>query len=376
MKKIIKLFCIVSCLMVCFAGCGKGDDKASYNAQDVRAYLETQVADISKGEEEPVDDETATFKKEEGMYKSAVESWNKLADECGKATDSVSDFAINEQNGELAVTEVIQFEDRKVNITSTFEESDNGYIMTSLSFDPIYSMGEKMEQAALNTVMGMGTVFAVLIFISAIISLFKFIPSIIDSFGKNKKSEENKETATESKASVPVVEQPVSDDAELIAVIAAAIAASENTTTDGFVVRSIRKRYILMNYLGGNKMKNYTITVNGNVYDVTVEETGSTPSAAPVRKAAPAAKAAPAPAAAPAASGAEGSVKITAPMPGKVLSISANVGQAVKRGDTVLVFEAMKMENTVVAPEDGTVASISVAVGDSFEAGAVIASLN
>ena len=242
MKKIIKLFCIVSCLMVCFAGCGKGDDKASYNAQDVRAYLETQVADISKGEEEPVDDETATFKKEEGMYKSAVESWNNLEDECGKATDSVSDFAINEQNGELAVTEVIQFEDRNVNITSTFEESDNGYIMTSLSFDPIYSIGEKMEQAALNTVMGMGTVFVVLIFISAIISLFKFIPSIIDSFGKNKKSEENKETATESKDSVPVVEQPVSDDAELIAVIAAAIAASENTTTDGFVVRSIRKR--------------------------------------------------------------------------------------------------------------------------------------
>ena len=131
-----------------------------------------------------------------------------------------------------------------------------------------------------------------------------------------------------------------------------------------------------MNYLGGNKMKNYTITVNGNVYDVTVEEPGSTPSAAPVRQAAPAAKAAPAPAAAPTASGAEGSVKITAPMPGKVLSISANVGQAVKKGDTVLVFEAMKMENTVVAPEDGTVASISVAVGDSFEAGAVIASLN
>lgn len=242
MKKIIKLFCIVSCLMVCFAGCGKGDDKASYNAQDVRAYLETQVADISKGEEEPVDDETATFKKEEGMYKSAVESWNKLADECGKATDSVSDFAINEQNGELAVTEVIQFEDRKVNITSTFEESDNGYIMTSLSFDPIYSMGEKMEQAALNTVMGMGTVFAVLIFISAIISLFKFIPSIIDLLVKIRNQKKIKKQQPESKASVPVVEQPVSDDAELIAVIAAAIAASENTTTDGFVVRSIRKR--------------------------------------------------------------------------------------------------------------------------------------
>ena len=118
-------------------------------------------------------------------------------------------------------------------------------------------------------------------------------------------------------------------------------------------------------------MKSYTITVNGNVYDVTVEETGSTASA-PVR---PAAKAAP-PASAPAASGAEGSIKVTAPMPGKVLSISANPGQAVKKGETILVFEAMKMENSVVAPEDGTVANIAVAIGDSFEAGATLASLN
>ena len=119
-------------------------------------------------------------------------------------------------------------------------------------------------------------------------------------------------------------------------------------------------------------MKNYTITVNGNVYDVTVEETGSTPST-PVKPAAP--KAAPAPKA-PATNGSEGSVKVTAPMPGKVLSISANPGQAVKRGDTILVFEAMKMENSVVAPQDGTVASIAFGVGDSFEAGAVIATLN
>lgn len=76
MKKIIKLFCIDFLSDGMFCRLWKRCDKASYNAQDVRAYLETQVADISKGEEEPVDDETATFKKEEGMYKSAVESWN------------------------------------------------------------------------------------------------------------------------------------------------------------------------------------------------------------------------------------------------------------------------------------------------------------
>ena len=125
-------------------------------------------------------------------------------------------------------------------------------------------------------------------------------------------------------------------------------------------------------------MKNYTITVNGSVYDVVVEE-GQT-SGAPVA-AAPAApravpKAAPAPAAAPAAGGAAGSVKIEAGAAGKVFKIEANVGQAVNKGDSVVIVEAMKMEIPVVAPQDGTVASINVAVGDAVEAGALLATLN
>ena len=123
-------------------------------------------------------------------------------------------------------------------------------------------------------------------------------------------------------------------------------------------------------------MKNYRITVNGNVYDVTVEETGAgTAPAAPAvaPKAAPKA----APAAAPkAAAGAQGGVKITAPMPGKVLSVKAPVGTAVTKGQVVMILEAMKMENEIVAPQDGTVASIDVAVGGSVEAGAVLATLN
>ena len=125
-------------------------------------------------------------------------------------------------------------------------------------------------------------------------------------------------------------------------------------------------------------MKNYTITVNGSVYDVVVEE-GQT-SGAP-KAAAPAApravpKAAPAPAAAPAAGGAAGSVKIEAGAAGKVFKIEANVGQAVKKGDAVVIVDAMKMEIPVVAPQDGTVASINVAVGDAVEAGALLATLN
>ncbi len=125
-------------------------------------------------------------------------------------------------------------------------------------------------------------------------------------------------------------------------------------------------------------MKNYTITVNGSVYDVVVEEgatSGAPVAAAPAApKAAP--KAAPAPAAAPAAGGAAGSVKIEAGAAGKVFKIEANVGQAVKKGDAVVIVEAMKMEIPVVAPQDGTVASINVAVGDAVEAGALLATLN
>ena len=117
-------------------------------------------------------------------------------------------------------------------------------------------------------------------------------------------------------------------------------------------------------------MKSYTITVNGNVYDVTVEENGSVsaPAAAPRRAAAPAAPAAPA--------GGAGNVKIEAGAAGKVFKIEASVGQAVKKGDAVLVLEIMKMETPVVAPQDGTVASINVNVGDMVEAGALLATLN
>ena len=122
-------------------------------------------------------------------------------------------------------------------------------------------------------------------------------------------------------------------------------------------------------------MKSYTITVNGNVYDVTVEENGAaTPAAAAApRKAAPAPKA---PAAAPKAAGAAGGIKVEAGAAGKVFKVEASVGQKVSKGDTVIILEAMKMEIPVVAPEDGTVASIDVAVSDAVEAGAVMATLN
>ncbi len=122
-------------------------------------------------------------------------------------------------------------------------------------------------------------------------------------------------------------------------------------------------------------MKNYTITVNGNVYDVTVEENGAGAQTA-ASAARPVSVPKAVPKAAPKASAGAGSIKVEAGAAGKVFKIEASVGQKMAKGDTVVIVEAMKMEIPVVAPEDGTVVSIDVAVGDAIEAGQVLATLN
>lgn len=123
-------------------------------------------------------------------------------------------------------------------------------------------------------------------------------------------------------------------------------------------------------------MKNYTITVNGTPYNVTVEDANGSAApvaAAPAPASAPASAPATAPAAAPAAAG---SVSVDAPMPGNILDIKVSNGASVKAGDVLLILEAMKMENEIVAPQDGTVASVNVNKGDTVEAGQTLVSLN
>ena len=125
-------------------------------------------------------------------------------------------------------------------------------------------------------------------------------------------------------------------------------------------------------------MKRYSITVNGNVYDVVVEEadasgvTVAPVASAPVAAPAPVAK----PAAKPAAPAAAGATTVTAPMPGTILDVKVAVGQSVKKGDVICVLEAMKMENDIPAPADGVIASINVQKGASVAANDILASLN
>ncbi len=119
-------------------------------------------------------------------------------------------------------------------------------------------------------------------------------------------------------------------------------------------------------------MKRYTITVNGNAYDVTVDETDG--SAAPVAAAPAPKKSAPAKKAAPA--GAQGNASVNAPMNGTIVDVKVKVGDKVSNGTVIAVLEAMKMENDIVSDRDGVVASINVNKGDAVETGAVVATLN
>ena len=123
-------------------------------------------------------------------------------------------------------------------------------------------------------------------------------------------------------------------------------------------------------------MKKYTITVNGTAYEVEVEEAGvvvSAPKAAPKAAPAPAPKAAaPAPAPKAAAPVAAGATTVSAPMPGKVLSVNVKAGDAVKSGDVLLILEAMKMQNEIMAPADGTVSDVRVSAGQTVATGDVM----
>ena len=128
--------------------------------------------------------------------------------------------------------------ERPADLQFSFDE--NGQ-MESITVNAHYTTGEILKKAGLNTVLGMGTVFVVLIFISFIISLFKKIPELEEKLRKKEAAPAAAPAPAAAAVPEPVVEAQV-DDGELIAVIAAAIAAAEGTTTDGFVVRSIKRR--------------------------------------------------------------------------------------------------------------------------------------
>ena len=260
------------------------------------------------------------------------------------------------------------FEKRTLKLTLGLNELTGK--TTEMTFEPHYSLAEQMEDAGANLAVGMGTVFVVLIFIAWVISLFKYI-SVFEKKAKGQKAPAPA-PAPKAAAPAPTAAAPApaaKQDDVMQAVIAAAIAAYEADTAgeqgdNGFVPGPTLQNGLFVRPL---RSRSFAPAASETVASAPVV-TSVAPAAAPV------ASAAPAPAAAPA--GAQGSVKVESPMPGKILAVKKNTGDVVKSGDVILILEAMKMENEIVAPQDGTVASINVSVGDSVESGATLATLN
>ena len=252
MKKKLSLIVLACALTLGVSGCGSEADTTTSNEKEsMVSYSEAIVSSFSQTPDEvfdqyeemselqldlmllntglPVDSEN---------FLSMIEAWKAGEAECG-AFKSYGEFETEMTSSGIVVSTEAEYENKTADIEFTFDEEQK---MDSMTINAHYSTAEILKKAGLNTILGMGTVFVVLIFISFIISLFRFIPELEKKFKNKKTAEPAKAPAP---APVPVAEpeaEEASDDAELVAVISAAIAAAEGTSADGFVVRSIKRR--------------------------------------------------------------------------------------------------------------------------------------
>lgn len=249
-KKISLLLCILT-LALSLTGCVEKED-VQFDEATMQASCE-QVIYIVASESIPTEELESMSEWNQGYFMASLESqigvqmeidtlvtaikgWEAAKEECGQFIQ-YGDFTFETSPTGITATAPAVFSGREADLEFTFDEDLK---MESFTVSANYSTGEILQKAGLNTILGMGTVFAMLIFMSFIISLLKYIPDIINGMKKKEVKEVGgKEAAPQVQ---PTVEEEYVDDTELIAVIAAAIAASEGTSTDGFVVRSIKRR--------------------------------------------------------------------------------------------------------------------------------------
>lgn len=251
MKKKISLLGLVLILVLAFTGCSKSE--IQYNQSELEQYANFIIQNFSVMTDEQLDSFENMNELELDLtmlntgvpvsgenFLTMIDAWKAAEEECGDFVSVSGEYTSKTTNEGVNLTTEAVFADRTAELQFSFDDKMN---MESITVSADYSTGEILQKAGLNTILGMGTVFVVLIFLSFVIYLLKFIPVLEKKFRGGSKAEPVSETA--APAPVPAAEPAVetaSDDEELAAVIAAAIAASEGTSTDGFVVRSIKRR--------------------------------------------------------------------------------------------------------------------------------------
>ena len=249
-KKLLAILCICLCILS-FVACGTDPKQMDYNGMTYEELEQSAIAvwESLKGMEvaqmEAIiaefdaqsEAEQIVFFEQYPTAKSdlaLMRSWVKIQGQIGEYVDTES-FTVTKTGKTTTADLVLNYENKPIIISVVYKNRDMS--VESTTVDLVYTLGEKMQNAALNTVMGMGTVFLMLIIISLCISSFSFISKL-----ESKLKEKNTLQLPEEPEEVVPEDVEETDDLELVAVIAAAIAEATGQSTDDFVVRSIRRR--------------------------------------------------------------------------------------------------------------------------------------
>ena len=259
MKKISLVLCFLACIF-CLTACGQDTKKtldpevvtsleqttSNLVTQFLAALDEQQAAELSDQGAEYLEYVITNYfgvKADGNGMLNALKSWDGARADLGDFVSITGMNAAYDDSGkDIIVTLDVVGSKRTAQVEAIYKD-DLYKSLTSLTTNINWTFGEKMEKAGLNTLLGMGTVFIVLILISLIISLFNFIPKIQAAFDKNKSDKNAKVEAVDNTIAQIIEKEEEEDDLELVAVITAAIAASGSSgSADDFVVRSIRRR--------------------------------------------------------------------------------------------------------------------------------------
>lgn len=250
-RKLVLFICVFTCIFS-LAACGdkkKDSDSLQYNESELIEALVQNTETIAEWTDEHLDSAMDTYDDEneaEAALKNGLSQFKAARADAGEYVGFYLDeeentkYTISEKDGKIIVKAKAQFEKRDVNITYEYGLINKQLGITAILYEPYFTLGEKMKNAALNTVTGIGVVVLVLAFLSIFISLFKYINKWQKSV-ERKKDKQEKTPIENTIEQIMQKEEEQADELEVIAVITAAIASVSQTSTDGFVVRSIRR---------------------------------------------------------------------------------------------------------------------------------------
>lgn len=237
LKSLLAMVCVLALTLAMSVCAFAADTVTEDEAANYKSAAETLISQIAGFSDEEIENYLA---QDDAFTTATMESWKSVKDELGAYSSIVSQNV--EKDGDVVtISTVAQFEKAKADVVLMLDLGQQMY--TSMTYSVQYSLAANMQRAGMNTLMGIGIVFLMLVFLSFVIGLFKYIEKF-QNVGKKKAAEEApkaEEAPAPAIAQSEAADEDFADDLELVAVISAAIAAYENTSGDSFVVRSIKK---------------------------------------------------------------------------------------------------------------------------------------